>query len=471
MRRLAVARLFFCSNSFNPDRTRLADLSAQEWRTGPEALALAEPGGELAGVAGFLAGRPDWSATMLRCGSAPPGGPLQADVFGQWLTEVEQALRADRFDGIYLSLHGACQAEGDPTADVTILRRVRAAAGRTPVVASFDPAANLSEETVLLLDGASANRGSQPWVTGAGNDAAALRALALLELVLAGERRPVGALVRVPSLLASLGAPQLLAELFEDVVSGLPPEVLDASLFTGFPWADSRLAGASCLVWTDRDAGLARRCATELAQALAEAGHGPALWRPDAAIQAGLASGGAFALLDPSDDPMAGGMADTPGLLRALSASALPSRAAFGVLHDPDTVAAAQRAGLGGTLDVRLGGRMTEAFGPPVRLVATVRELVADSAAGALAVLRHDGLDIVVSARRPAQVDAALFAAAGVALDALGVLGLKAGLSPDLELAGLFPEMLACACPGPASPDLASLPFIAVPPERRAASV
>ncbi len=465
MRRLAVARLHFCSNSFNRGRTGLADVQACEWRSGQDALDMALPGTELDGVARFLAARPDWEAAVLRCASAPPGGPLHADVVGAWLADVEAGLRGSKYDGVYLSLHGACQAEGDPVVDLTILRRLRAVAGRTPIVASFDVAANMSDEMPLLLDGSSVNRA---WPRG-GGDAAAMRALDLLEIIWTGQQRPIGTLVRVPSLLASLAAPQILADLWEDELLDLPLSVLEASVCSGFPWADSALAGASCLVWTDRDSRLARQTATKFAQLLGAVRPPSPLWRPEAAIAAGLASGAPFALLDPSDDPIAGGTADTPGLLAAMLAASLDRPAAFGVLHDPKAVAAARAAGVGGRMEHVFGGQMSADYGPGVPLTVSVQQVVEDPGdrTGALAVLRQNGMLIVVSERRPAVVDLDLFRRAGIEVEALGVLGIKAGLQVDFSLAEIFPEMLACACCGPASAELGRLPFQYVPAARR----
>jgi microcystin degradation protein MlrC len=465
MARLAAARLHYCCNSFNARPTRLEDLAAHEWRCGSDAVAGVAAGSDLHGLAAFVAARPGWDATVLRCASAPPGGPLEDAALAAWLDDVEAGLRAGGFDAVYLSLHGACQTESDPNADETILRRVRAIVGRMPVVASLDAAANLSEAIPLLLDGASANR---DWPSG-GGDAAAIRALTLLESLLAGRTRPIGVLVRVASLLPSVAAPLLLPELWDHDIAPLGADVLDASVFAGFPWSDSGHAGASALVWTDRDAGQARRVARRLAGRLEEARGTAARWRPELALAAGVASGGRFALLDPADDPQAGGMADTPGLLASLVGAALTVPAAFGVLHDPAALAAARGAGVGGRLERSFGAVATAAFGPPVPLATEVERLV-DGADGALAVLRHGLLRVIIADRRPAAVGLDLFARAGIAPDSVQVLAAKAGAAFDVALAEHFPEVLACACPGPAAGDLLSLPFRHVPPERRTPS-
>ncbi len=450
MVRLAVARLHCCSNSFNPVRTRLRGA-----RTGPAGVRAPRQGMALAA---FLAARPDWHASVLADAAAPSGGPLPAEAFGAWLAEVEARLAGGRFDAVYLALHGACQAEGDPSADLTVLRRVRARVGRLPVVASFAAAANLSEEAVLLLDGAS------------GGARAEARVLGLLERLLAGEVRPVGTLIRLPSLLPSLGAPLVLAEIAETDIPRLGPGVLDASVFSGFPWSDSPIAGASALAWTDRDGALARETAEHLAALLQAAPRPPPLWQPAAALAAGRATGGRFALLDPSDDPHLGGMADTPGLLAALLDAELPGPAVFAVLYDPPTVAAARAAGQGGVLERAFGARLTGEYGPPVVLRVTVERLLEDTdGEGAIAVLRHGGIAIVLSDRRPDSVSLDTLARAGIAVETKMVVALKAGGTVDASLAEAFPEVLACACPGPASPNLLALPFQYVQASRRRA--
>jgi microcystin degradation protein MlrC len=453
--RLAVARLWFCSNSFAPRRTQLADLKAAEWTNSAHALHHPAPGSELEGLARFVAKRREWKPKLLRAASAPAGGPLSAEAFGLWLAEVEGGLRRERFDGVYLSLHGACQAEGDPAADLTILRRVRAAVGHTPVVATFDMHANLPTETTLLLDGASVNR---VWPHG-GGDAAALRALKLLDGIVAGRARPIGHLARIP---ARHPEPELSA-----AIALTDSGVLDTSFIWGFPWGDSPYAGAGAMVWTDRDAKLAREVAGQLAARMPD-------WRPRRAavppdIEAALGDartrdGGRVALLDPADDPLAGGLADTPEMLRGLLRTAPegpPGGTVFGALHDPDIVAAAWSIGEGGTISGPLAGRTTSEYGPPVEVTAQIRRLVRsrDGDGGAMAVLRSGPVDIVVCEHRPRMVDPALLGRAGIALSDVRVLAAKGGEGTRAALHGEFPTVISCDCPGPASRDFSRLPF------------
>ena len=487
--RLAVARLRFCSNSFTPLRTGAEDMLAHEWATGPAALRQdSAEAGEIEGLRQFLAARPGWEPTMLRCASAPPGGPLTAELFGGWLAEVEDALRRGRFDAVYLSLHGACQAEGDPAADMTILRRIRAAIGRTPVVASFDIRANLSEEVAILLDGASTARA---WPQGGGIEAAG-RALGLLEGLLAGRWRPVGALARVPMIMQEPMLAEALGEVWRGGPPALPRPVLDSSVFGGFAWGDSPFAGPSAMAWADRDAGAARDMAAHLAASLMR-------WRtrgavppppPEAALAALLhARDGSrpVLLLDPADDPACGGLADTPGLLRALlmQASAPGTEAGPGLGHtpglaqrvggralvaafcDPGAVASART---GAVADLVIGGHTTPAFGLGVPIRGEVIRMAGGDTPGGFALLRVEDIDILLTATRPPVITPDWLACFGIDIGAYRLLAIKGGAASRAAFAGRVAAVMRSDCPGPGSPDLLRLPFLHVSPARRAAA-
>lgn len=457
MVRLAVARLWFCANSFNPRRTRLADLQRHEWTEGPSALLhRGAAGPAIEGVAAFLALRPHWDAVMLRCAAAPPGGPLTAEVFGTWMSDVGRALRPGRFDALYLSLHGACQAEGDPQADLTVLRHLRRAAGRLPIVASFDSRANISDEVPLLLDGASATRGPDDGA------AASARALTMLEGLLAGRIRPVGAVSRLAAIMPPGQVRRVMEQVWHDELAMPRAPLLDASVFSGFAWADTASAGPSAMAWADRDAGAARDAAAGLASRLA--GRRQTGTQPSVLVAAGTlaaaARHGPVLLLDRADDPDAGGAGDTPGLIRVVLAHA--AAAAVGVLADPPAVAAAHAAGGGAVFEHPLGAWFSPAFGPPVMARVRVARLLSG-----MAVLQAGPVAILV-AERPTLVAPALLQEAGIDPGGLRVLAVKGGDPARAAFADAFPVVLDAPCPGPSSHDLAALPFANVPASRRA---
>jgi len=393
---------------------------------------------------------------MLRCAAAPPGGPLAAEVLGAWLSEVESALRPGRFDALYLSLHGACQAEGDPAAEVTVLRRLRMVARRLPIVASFDSRASISDEMPLLLDGATAVRGPGDGATAAG------RAVGLLEGILAGRFRPVGAVARVPAVMPSWQLRGVMASLWRDGLAAEPAPLLDRSVFSGFAWSDNPSAGPSALAWADRDSGAAREAASGLALQLArgrERSAGLVLSAPAETVARAIAQGRTL-VLDPADDPDAGSLGDTPELLRALL-EAGPAGAAFGVLADPRALAAAYAAGEGAAFEHPFGACVTPVYGRPVTARVSVVRLL-----DGMAVLQAGSLAILV-AERPTPAVPALFEAAGIDLDGLRLLALKGGETARTAFSRTFPEVLEADCAGPSSPDLSGLPFNYVPAARR----
>ncbi|NKC30696.1 M81 family metallopeptidase [Falsiroseomonas selenitidurans] len=480
MPHIAVARLWFEGNSFSPTPTDAAALRSREWVAGPAALeAYAGTATELGGLAAFLAARPAWRATILRCTSAQPGGPLTREAFEGWLAEVEQGLRDGApWDGVYLSLHGACVAADEPAADLAIIRRVRALVGPdTPLTASFDFHGNMAAEIATLLDGASVYR-SYPHLD---MDATAARALALLERRMAGERLH-GAIAKLPRVLHSFhmrsaGGP--MAEVWAVAAALESPDVPEAAPFGGFSWGDTPHAGPSGMAWaTTPDA--ARQAAAAVRDAIATRlpRFAVELPGPEAALATALAAPpGLVALLDPADNPLSGGVADTPDLLRVLLQAGPPVPTVFAFLHDPDTVAEAAAAGPGASLAVRLGGRSTPAFGPPVSAQAVVERLTegrftnegpmergAPVDLGATAVLRlSPTLRVILTSRKEAAVDPGFFALHGIDLSRTRLLANKAKNHFRAAYAERCAAIVECDCPGPAALDLAGLPFRHVP--------
>ncbi len=479
MARIAVARLWFEGNSFAPEPTPLHAFAGREWLEGHEALRrYAGTATELGAVEAWAAARPDWDVTVLRCAAAQPGGPMADDAFATWLDEVEHGLAHGGFDGAYLSLHGACVTQSDPEADLTIIRRARHALGpRARLVASFDFHGNMSPQVPALLDGASAYR-TYPHTD---MDHAATRALRLLDRALRGEALH-GCLVKHPRVLHSFhmrheGGP--MAEVWAEAAAAEGGPILDASLFGGFAWGDSPHAGPSAMVW-GTEAMAVRSLARRLRDAIAAREARFAVTLPDAAAaldQALAAPAGLVALLDPADNPLSGGAADTPGLLRALldRGDALPETV-FAFLHDPDAVRAAQAAGEGGRLERALAARTTGDFGPPVPFAGVVERLThgrflnsgpmehgAPVDLGPTALLRQGKLRVVLTSRKEAAVDPEFFALHGIALDGVRLLANKAKNHFRAAFAGRCSAIIEADCPGPASLDLSALPFRHVP--------
>ena len=98
----------------------------------------------------------------------------------------------------------------------------------------------------------------------------------------------------------------------------------------------------------------------------------PELIAPADGIRLALRTPGLVAVTDPADNPLSGGIGDTPALLAALLAAGLEEPSVYASLADPGVVECARAAGEGAMLDLRLGGRRTPLYGEPVALRARV---------------------------------------------------------------------------------------------------
>ncbi|MCW3836222.1 M81 family metallopeptidase [Sphingomonas canadensis] len=487
MPRLAVAMLSHEGNSFSPVPTTLADFQAAVWCAGPEArLRFAGTESEMGGVLAFLAARPDWDAEFLRVAQATPGGPLAPGVFDAIRAEIVEGLAGGRFDAVYLALHGAMMVEGRDLADLELIARVREAIGpEVPLGVSFDLHANLDPSIAWLVDFASAYK-THPHVD---QRDTALRVLDALDRTLVGAIRPVGAIAKAGAILPSINMRTdagPMAEIEAIAASLVTGPVLEAVPFGGFSYADTAAAGAAAMVFADRDRDAAVRAAGHLRDAIdarRDAFFEP-LPGPAEAVARALAviarGEGPVAVVDAGDNPLSGGIADTPGLLRALIDAAPPVPSLMIYFCDPELVGWAEAAGAGGRLEGTLGARLSDRFGAAVPFAATVVALAPGAFAarpplicgpgidfGRLALIRLDGagggIHVVLATRAASPHDPGLLTALGIGQADFPLVGIKAKNHFRAAYAGRFGAILACDAPGPAALDIAAFPFERAP--------
>ena len=375
MARVAVGGIMHESNTFSAVRTGLDrfGISAGEEIFDVWGPAHHEMGGFLAGAA---AEGLEVVPTLMA--GATPSGPVTAAARDALVGQLLERLRAATpVDGLLLALHGAMVTEDEPEGDAGILRRVRAAVGpELPIVVTHDFHANICPE---LVEGATA---LVVYQTNPHMDqrARGVQAAGLLARVLRGEIRPVMALAQPPMLFTNLRqqtATEPLAGI-QRAARALEgqPGVLVANTAAGYQYADVRCAGPACVVVTDDDPALARRLAGELAA------H---FWRarseltidfpdPDTAVRQAMDEGPWPVVIVETGDNIGGG---SPGDSTFLLAALLRQRARQAVvtIHDPAAAAACARAGIGGTVDLEVGGKTDRLHGEPVAIQGRVRSL------------------------------------------------------------------------------------------------
>jgi microcystin degradation protein MlrC len=481
---IAIARVAHEGNSFSPIATPISCFQRAEWSVGDEVPArYAGTRTEIGGALDWLARRPQWRPTFLRCAAAPSSGVLAPGVFDALVGEVVRGLAGRRWDAVFLSLHGSLNAAEFAHADFELLRRVRAAIGPdTPLAASFDLHANVSQAEADLLD-VGVGYKCHPHTDMAET---ATKALDLLERRIRGEIRPVVAIAETGAILPSLFGRTTDGPMAEvkEIAARIEARdgLLDITPYAGYAYADSEAAGAKVWATADGDRDLAIRAASEVAGAIRA--RRDALFPPipsaaDGIARALAAAPGPVAVIDSADHTGAGGIGDTPGLLAALVAARPTRPCAFAFFHDPDLIDRARAAGIGGRLRVRLGGRLTALFGPPVEADIVVGHLgdgrftnvgpVYNGLAvdlGGCARLDFVDLPISVMVTGVCQdtTDPNFYAAAGIDPARLAVLAVKAKNQFRASFRSVFREMIDIDSPGPAAYDFSGFPFRLAPP-------
>lgn len=471
-RKLAVARLWYEGNSFSPITTPVTAFEAREWCSGDAARAFY--GGtatEIGAAVEFAGRRQDWDVVFLHCAAAPPGGPMTRGAFAEIRDTILDGLGRDQWDAVYLSLHGATVTEDDPTPELHLLEQVRSVIGRTPLGVSFDLHAHIGQGMMDLVDVAAGYK-TYPHIDMAETGA---KVIDLLTRMAEGAIRPVGALAKLPAILPSFNmrttdGPMAEMAALAEAWQGRP-KILDATVFGGFAYGDSPFAGPSAMVYADGDGDLARHAAADLVQALAVRRDRfyVSLPTPESGIAAALATPGTqtAAVIDPSDNPLSGGIGDTPGLFRALLAARPGVATVFGFFWDPPLVARAHESGVGAVLAASLGGRVTGDFGPPVPVEARVL-LVTDGKfrnqgpmehnlpvdLGRTALLEIAGIRVIVTESCQTPNDPGYFALHRIDLAQVGLLCVKAKNHFRAAFKPLTRCIVEIDAPGPASPNL-----------------
>lgn len=475
-RKLAVARFWFEGNAFCPHTTGRTQFELREWTCGDAAIAAARgTASELAAVADFAVTHTESEVTTLRCASASPGGPIDDAVYAQIVDEITRGLAGTHWDAVYLSLHGAAITHTRLAPDLDLVRAVRQAIGTATVLgASFDLHANLHPDMATLLDVASGYR-TYPHVD---MRETAARVLDLIERKVRGEIAPTGVIVRPRIVLPSFNmrtddGPMAALQTHARLLEHAP--VLDASVFGGFPYADTPDTGAAVMVYADGNRAAAERAAQALSDEIAAlaAQFEPRL--TDAATglrQALSAPPGLVAVTDPGDNPLSGGIGDTPELFRALLAAAPAVPTVFAFFADARTVARATAAGVGATIDVMLGAQHSADFGAPIAARARVLRLTDGRfrnsgpmerglavQLGRTAVLDVQGIQVIVTQHCMPANDPAFFALHGIDLAATRLLCVKAKNHFRAAFEDRCTAIIDVDCPGPAAADLRTLPF------------
>ncbi|MCR9277044.1 MAG: M81 family metallopeptidase [Pseudomonadaceae bacterium] len=435
--RIALAGIEHETNTYCSGQTELTDFYVQR---GEKMLRAAGQQNALGGAVDACLESGVEVAPILHA-FAQPSGTISAQAYDGLKTELLERLSdAAPVDAVLWLVHGAGVVDGIPDLEGDLIAASRQLLGADTAMAGvFDLHGNITQAMASDLNGVFACH-EYPHVDMHVQSSEAVAHL--IEMVTSG-RRARCTVVQLPLLMpttTTFSGPGKRA-LASVLAAEAENDVVDISWFHGFPFTDVAHVGSSVVVTSYADgASLAQQVAQDIWEQRES-------FRPDV-LNADQALARAQSLLDgsgsgpvvineTSDNCGAGAPGDGTHLLRAMLAADLAGRACFGFVVDPATATQAHSAGVGSTIEVRLGGHTDDLHGAPIEANAYVKALSdgrlvlqhmyagAPLHLGPMAQLLIDGLDVVVASRRSQTFDLEPFLAVGIDVMRYDIVALK----------------------------------------------
>ena len=427
---------------------------------------------------------------LLWC-MATPSAQVTQDAYERIAGELLGMIAAaGPLDGICLELHGAMVAEHVDDGEGELLRRMRQQVGSNlPISVALDLHANVTPAMIEHADYMDMYRHyphTDMVETGA-------RAASGLLRILQTGMHPAKAFRQIDFLIPINGGTTEFGPARDIYLSLMPemdrttPGLLGLSFASGFPHADFHDCGPSVCAYGETQAA-----ADDAADRLAAAVRGreregdflPEFHAAPEAVARALAKAkGAsrpVVIADTQDNPGGGGPGDTTGVLRALI-DAGARDAVIGAIIDPETAAAAHRAGEGNSTVFSIGGKRLPGD-RPVETRAKVRRARSDgwTATGAmkggmpvdlgltaLLEIEPSGVLVAVASRVAQTMDSSIFRHLGLVPEKLPIIVVKSSVHFRADFTPMASAIIVAKAPGPVAIDHAELPYRRLRPGMR----
>ncbi len=423
--RVLIAECMQEISSFNPLPSRYDDFATEH---GEAIFAQRGLNTAIAGALGVFEARSDIELVPTMAARAGSAGMLAGEDWRRLYGELMAAAKphAGRVDALYISLHGAMGAGGEPDPEGALLEAMRTAFGPgIPIVISLDLHGILTDRMLRQVNGLAIYR-TYPHVDFA--DTGRRAAVLLLDIVDRG-LRPVIARVTVP-MLARGDECITKTGLYGDVLADArllerDGTALAAGVMIGNPFTDAPELCTQAIVVTEADGDAASKAATRLATTIWAGRHRLVgkLVGIDKAIALVKEIDGPVVFTDAADATSSGASGDSNVLIRALSDAGYGRRVLTQIV-DPAAARAAHAAGVGAVITVRLGGIHDARRFSPITVTATVESLSRGRArletmrlpldAGPTAVLAFGNFTVLVMSRAVHLFDRAMYYANGL---------------------------------------------------------
>jgi microcystin degradation protein MlrC len=486
MTRIAVGGFLHETNTFAPTKATYADfVHGGGWPTMAQGAGVLNTMRNInVGLAGFVAAAEakGWELVPTIACAASPCAHVTRDAYERIAKILVDGIKAaGPIDAVYLDLHGAMVTEHLDDGEGEILTRVRDVIGiELPLVVSLDLHANVTPQMVEHADALIAYR-TYPHVDMADTGRACARHLSLL---LQSSRKFAKAFRQLPFLIP-ISWQCTNDEPCKSIYAGLAAlesgAVPTLSFAPGFPAADFPDCGPSVFAYgaTQADADVAADKVAALV-----AGHendfDGRIFTPDDGVRFAMdlatRARKPIVIADTQDNPGAGGDSDTTGMLRALVRNNA-SKAAIGVINDPESAKLAHDAGEGATVMLALGGKSRIPGDAPYQASFVVEKLsdgrfVAPGPyyggrgmeMGPSACLRIGDVRVVVGSYKAQLADQAMYRFVGIEPTEQSILVNKSSVHFRADFEPIAERMIICAAPGAMPADTAALPWTRLRP-------
>jgi microcystin degradation protein MlrC len=479
-RTVLVAGLCHETHSFLEGYTRLEDF---EVRRGEDLL---DAAGDISPMAGVLetAQEEHWTlvpAIDMRAMAGPLVEDRAVDYFWNALKSAAESRNHSDLDGIILVLHGAMLSNSIDDVEGEILRRLRSlpTCSGIPLCGILDLHANVTPQMAQHSDALVAFR-ENPHTDA---KSAAINAARLLaRLMRTGKRAKTvwehPAVMWPPTGTATAEEPMRYLERLAREIEASNPNILAVNVFAGFAFADIPETGVSFTATTVGNPAAARgelRRLVEHAEQKREAGNVDDPPLADVLAKLSKEETGPIVLAEPSDNIGAGAPGSGTSLLKGLLQYSIANAAV--VINDPEAVAvfATKRDGEFTTLSI--GGRGSSLYAGPIELNVELllrsdgRFDLEDSQShlasmfgahidmGPCAVVRHQGVRILLTSRKTPPFDLGQLRSQGIEPTELRLIGVKAAVAHRRAYDRIAGASYSVDTPGPCSSSLRSFPY------------
>lgn len=415
----------------------------------------------------------DWTYIFSLFAFAQPAGITVRSVYESLRDEMLDALQAAMpVDIVLLQLHGAMVAEGYDDCELDIVNRVREVVGPDVKIGveldlhcDVNPVMAQTADAIVIFK-------EYPHVD------IALRADELFTIIAdaaAGKIKPVMALYDC-RMMGMYLTPLEPMRSYVDEMQAMEGEdgVLSVSLIHCFPWADVPGNGTYTLAITDDNPEKAAQVAEQLGQKLFNMRH-TAVLSPtpmqEALDKVQASEQNKIVIADQADNAGGGAPSDSTFVLREMLERGM-NNAALSMIWDPIAVQIAKSAGVGATVNLRVGGKVGPMSGDPLDLTVTVKGVIEDMTqtwpqlegylqipCGDTVWLDCNGIDVIVNSKRTQTFGTDVFTNFGIDLDQKKVIVVKSTQHFYAAYGPFASEVIYMAAPGAIAPIFTDIPY------------